>query len=370
MRYYDITIGSNQPAGGGNFSSNSLLHYTSHPSGPYAPPTPGALNVELDIYQFKGHIIGANSFIRIWGISPLDIGPASLFGGHPMVVQAGMGVGLPLANPSQAGLLVTGTAWQVFGNWQDVNLTLDIVAVLPTGVSPPTVPGLSPPIQNVVLHWPPNTQLSDAIKNALATAYPGYTVDINISGNLKKSSDGSHFASSWVDLSTQVHSDSIGIINNPDYYGVYITLEGTKFIVRDSGTGAASGNATAATKQILFQDMIGQPTWIKFNTIQFQTVMRSDIDVGDVVALPRAQFTSTPGGFVQGASSSSAFSDYRNASAFGGSFNVNNIHHVGNFRAPDGRQWCTVFEAVLIKANPPPGVTYAPTDISQPAGTA
>jgi len=330
-------------------------------------PNPGALNVEFDIYQYQGHIIGANSFIRVWGISVTDISQSAVFGGKPIVVQGGMGVGLPLANPSQSGILATGTAWQVFGNWVAAELTLDILLVPPTGDVTPTVQGLSPPIRNCVLNWPKNTQLSDAIKNALTTAYPSNTVDINVSQNLKQDSDEQHAASDWTDLSHYVNNASIRVLNNREYFGINITLQGSKFIVRDVGDGSAS--ASTATKQILFQDLIGQPTWIKFNQIQFQTPMRADIDINDVVSLPPSQFTSTFAGFDSG-SSTQTYSTYRNASAFGGTFRIWNVHHVGNHRAPDGRSWCTVFEAVLLKANTATGASYDVTDISTPAGTA
>ena len=137
MRYYDITIGSATPAGGGNSSSGSLLHYTSHPQGVHAPPYPGALNVELEIYQGVGHVPTGNSMVRVWGISIEDIGQGAVFGGQNVVVQGGMGVGLPLANPAQAGLLITGTAWQVFGNWQGTVMTLDVILIAGTNLAPP-----------------------------------------------------------------------------------------------------------------------------------------------------------------------------------------------------------------------------------------
>lgn len=375
MRYYSITVGSDQPANGNNQSSSSQLYYTSHPNGPYSPPNPGALQVDLDVYQWLGHIVGGqiSSFIRIWGISVQDIGQAATFCGKPIIVQGGMGKGLPLANPAQSGVLVRGTAWQVFGNWIDTELTLDILLTVPTGGTPPTVPGLSTPIKNVVLKWSKGTQLSDAIKEALTTAYPNNTVDIKISDKLKQEYDDPHYAADWIDLSRHVHQSSIRLVNSQQYFGVGITLQGNKFIVRDSGQGSA-GN-TPTTKRVLFQDMIGQPTWIKLNTIQFQTVMRADLDINDEVALPPTQFTSTFAGTAGGSGADNAslaktYADYRNASAFGGSFQIINIHHVGNSRAPDGRSWVSVFEAILKTANNAQGFSYNVADQTIPAGSA
>src|SRR5262249_10576948 len=121
MRFYDVQIGD----------TASGLHYTSHPRGPAFPPDPGALNIEMDI-QAVGKMPTYEAYLRIWGVGIDIIGQARNLNappggaGLPITVKGGMGKGLPLANPSQAGVLVKGTIFQAYGNWVGVNQTLDI----------------------------------------------------------------------------------------------------------------------------------------------------------------------------------------------------------------------------------------------------
>ena len=48
-------------------------------------------------------------------------------------VWAGMEKGLPLAEPSQAGLIMKGSNFQPFGNWTGTAMTLELVLVAAAG---------------------------------------------------------------------------------------------------------------------------------------------------------------------------------------------------------------------------------------------
>jgi hypothetical protein len=84
---------------------------------------------------------------------------------------------LPLANPAQAGLLVQGYIWQAFGNWIGTDQSIDLI--IAPGPPPPDINNLSVP-PNLTLNWQQGQSMSDAIKNALTTAYPGFTVNADL----------------------------------------------------------------------------------------------------------------------------------------------------------------------------------------------
>src|ERR1700722_18339267 len=122
MRYYRIEID------GGNLVFTSFDGTNS---------LPGALLVDLDIpVAALGNPTEAGAFVKIWGIPLATIGQAKNLNGKSIKVFGGFQKGLPLANPSQSGLLVQGYIWQCFGNWIGVDMSLDLYVV--AGPTPPT----------------------------------------------------------------------------------------------------------------------------------------------------------------------------------------------------------------------------------------
>jgi hypothetical protein len=100
-----------------------------------------------------------------------------------------MAKGLPLADPTQAGLLVQGTIQQAFGNWEGTNQTLDIIIIAGgQGASGPSIGNPDFP-GNYPFICPKGTPLANAIKNTLSTALPNLTQSINISPRLVMNSD-------------------------------------------------------------------------------------------------------------------------------------------------------------------------------------
>jgi hypothetical protein len=87
------------------------------------------------------------------------------------------------------------------------------------------------------------------------------------------------------------------------------------------------------------QDFVGQATWVSPTEIQFNTVMRADIAIGDQVIFPQQLNLLLANTF----SSNSAF---RNLSTFTGPFQVIQIVHTGSSRQPDAQSWITSFKAV------------------------
>jgi hypothetical protein len=292
---------------------------------------PNALNCEIDIVQAYDHLPKSGSFVRLWGIALQTLLNAKSFNNQPIQVFGGMQKGLPLANPAQQGLLVQGMIFPALGNWVGTDMTLDFYIAAPVGEGNPTKAA------NIVHNWQQGQPLSQAIKQSLTTAFPKFTPVINISPSLVLSYADTGFYQTIGQYATYIFNISKSIMNSSTYHGVQMSVQGKKIVVTD-GT-APAGNAI----QINFQDLIGQPIWTHTNTIQFKTVMRGDINLGDRVTLPKALATTTNfqgAGAVGGA----------NSNLIQGTFlvgaNGQGIRHTGNFRQPDWASWCTTFDCI------------------------
>jgi hypothetical protein len=103
--------------------------------------------------------------------------------------------------------------------------------------------------------------------------------------------------------------------------------------------------------QLAFQDLIGQPTWLSFGSIQFVCPMRVDLSVADVVAMPKGILgnPANPAGAPGAVTTTSASQpQIRQKSIFTGNFFITSVHHLGEFRNPASQAWVTVFEATTI----------------------
>jgi hypothetical protein len=319
MRYYDLTISSP--------TTNAVIRrFTSHPNGVQQPPDPGALNIEFDVLVSDyGVPLGSNaSVITIEGVALNDIYQAQQFAGMNLVLKGGMGKGLPLANPAQAGVLVFGTIFQAFGNWVGTDMTLDLVVV-------PSAFTLERP-GNFSVNWPAGLPLGVAIGQTLAIAHPEIKQNISVSPNLVLPNTEYGICSTLRQFSTLVKGLTAGYLS-PIYPGVSISIQGGQFFIYD-------GTQNTRTVPLQFTDFVGQPTWIDVNLMQVKAVMRADIQLGNTVTMPPG-LQNLPGIVTTSQQAQPSLNKYK--SAFQGSFNVNAVRHVGNFRASDGGQWCTIF---------------------------
>ena len=332
MRYYSIVI--TDPASGQVVHPTSMagldLRGTYDSVSSSGQPLANALNVEFDIpvAALAEPVGDSGAFVRIWGISLQEISQANDLNGKLISVYAGMGKGLPLATAAagQAGLLVSGYIFQALGNWVGTAMTLDLI--IQAGEGPNGLGELLNP-KNLVLNWKAGTQISDAIKSTLSSAFPKLKQDVAISSKLSLSYDQVGYFQTASQFAKLVKDASLAIVGGT-YQGVSIILTQDTFRVFD-GT-------TAKTTQIKFTDLIGQPTWIRSPLIQFSAVMRSDIHVGDTIKLPPSLATNTPQGLSQ----------FRDRSVFQGNFQVTQVRHIGNFRMPDGNAWVTNVDAAPV----------------------
>ncbi len=343
MRYYKIVV--SDPTG-----LKPTRTWTSlNSDGSY---NSGAQNIEFDIPIASYATPLSAAYVRIWGVSLADISQANNFNNFNIEVYGGMSKGLPLANPSQQGLLVQGTIIQAFGNWIGTTQTLDLM------IMPQAAP------TNITLNWPKGTELIPAIKQTLLTAFGGaYSVDTSgiyeQSGFVLTEDQIGYFdnIAQFASFIKQVSSSIKPVFNAtgnhyaPPYSGMDILLQGNVIKLIDN-----SGVSSATPIQIQFGDLIGQPTWIGLYQLQFNCVLRADLTMGTFITMPQVVFSTLP----------SSYSQYRQRSAFLGKFQIlgdnATIRHVGNFRQPDGQSWITTINCVQVAAQPPQLNLVAPSN--------
>jgi hypothetical protein len=241
------------------------------------------------------------------------------------VLKAGMQAGLPLANPKQAGLLVTGEVIQSYGNWQGVDMRLDLVIV-------PSSYTLNSP-GNLVLEWKAGQPLSQALQNTLSVAYPGVPQSVNLSDQLVLSNTEQHFCSTLQGMAQCLRDITQGYFLGPSYGGVRVTAQnGTIFVWDDT--------YEPPTIQLSFTDFVGQPTWIGPNTMVVKLVLRADLQLGTMLKMPQGVQNSP--GFVGTQPQQQFPSSDKYQTAFQGSFQITELRHIGAYRAPDGSSWVTI----------------------------
>lgn len=319
MRYYKVLVTSDN-------GQQLLLASSLDDAGRNAP---GALQIELDIVAFNYATPMGGSYVRLWGVPLKVISQATNLNYAGIQVFGGMSKGLPLANPAQQGLLAKGTIFPAFGNWVGLEQTLDLVLAPPLTATQSKTG--APP--NLVLNWTAGTKLSDALATALKAAYPTLKSTINISPNLVAPADQPATYDNLEQLSSFVKQRSQSIMNSPTYPGVNLTVSGDQITAYD-GTNSAS----AAVKNIEFNDLIGQPTWMGQFSLQFKCPMRGDLTVGQVIKMPPTITTQT----------AQASLLPRNNAAFQGKFLVQQIRHTGSLRQADATAWVTTVDAVQL----------------------
>lgn len=387
MRYYDLQIISVA-------TGETIRHWTSHPNGVMNAPDRGALNIEFDVIvapfaQASGNTGGGdfgNSLVRVWGIPLADIGQASNWsaptGGAPtykVVFSGGMGKGLPLANPAQAGLILQGYVWRAVGNWIGTDMTLDLFLMpLPVATQPSTgnanIPAL--PVNNFSFHWVAGQPLAAAINATLQTAYPGIPRQILINPGLVLDRDEAGIYLTLGEFNDFINRRSNAILGpgNPQYTGVQIAGQNGGIIVWDGSTAGANTAATGGTTapsfkaiNIAFTDLVGQPTWIGNGAVQVTCILRADIQLGYSITLPPSLATVSANAALN--SPAGVYSQAKWSSQFQGTFTVTQVRSVGNYKSPQGAAWVTTLQAITklgpaVAQSPAGNVTIESINIS------
>lgn len=290
---------------------------------------PNALNVELDISVVGAATPVGGAYVRVWGVGLKAISQSRDLWNKKITVRGGMAKGLPLANPAQAGVLASGLITKAFGNWIMTDQTLDIIFSASAATN--GTGGVNPkhPNNHLVLNWKKGQALGPALQQALTTAFPGVKIALNIAKNVVAPQDQPGFFANLQQLAFYVGRMSQQIVGG-SYQGVSIVHTGSQITVADQGQ---SGVGTLS-----YTDLVGQPTWIGPQTIQFKTIMRADLNVLDKITMPKTWINSSSEGAATAGTNMQAV-------AFQGQFQIVSMRHVGNFRQPSGDAWCTIFEA-------------------------
>jgi hypothetical protein len=317
MRFYDIQITDES----GNLVQidGFPMVFTSYKSG---VSIPGALNVEIDLPIFTEEIAASNGYVKIWGIGLSLINQASKLALKNIVIKAGMQKGLPLANlqtqasPSRNGIIFEGSILQAFGHWQGTEQTLDLVITNQLTAKP------------IVFNCAKSQSFSDAITKSIRDS--GLAVSCYVDANLKASEP---IIGTFPDLATfaqEIHRQSLRSMQTNGYPGV-------RAYRKENGYAFSDNSTPGDPVKIDFTDLVGQPTWLEYMIMQFKTVMRSDIHVGDTIAMPDKTIA-------LGAPKS--YTPDRDDIAYKGTAWVRSVRHVGAFRQPDANAWATIIEAI------------------------
>lgn len=289
----------------------------------------GGLLVEFDVPVTVFSLGLADSWIRIYGLPFVQLRTASELNGMVLELWGGEQVGLPLANPKQAGLLMQSRIIQAFGNREGVNSWLEMYVGQEVG-------RLDMPV-NLPFDWRKGQKLSDAIEATLKIGFPGSKPNIKIDDRLVMAHDEgdaghyqylSQFARHIEDYTRQT-------IKEPAYTGVKMFWNGSAINVLDSSQVDRS-----KAKKLDPIQFHGQPAIQTSGGIQIKTVMRGDFYINDVINIPQTPVTATPGAMTQ-----YPLIDRKNL-MFNGDFLINGLRHIGSSR---GYEWITIIDAQILK---------------------
>jgi hypothetical protein len=304
---------------------------------PDGSTNPAALNIEIDIEQMAMHIGDQRSYVRVYGLALKDVFSTN-FNKQNISVKVGMAPGLPLATAaaSQRGVVMKGSIWQAFGNWIGTDMTLDFVigAGGETGVS---VTGPQP----WPFNWKKDQKLSDAIKDSLKNSpLSKLEQKITVSDDRTASEDQQGYYVTATEFAQVVHRLTVGQRGQNDN-GVYLYNDGQKFVAADTSEVDQQGD----TKEISFQDLIGQVTWYEPFHLTCKMVMRGDLEVGGWVKFKDGAVVEVT------ANALPNLTPTRDRDTLGilkGRFFIERIHHWGNYRQPDAMSWNTTLGLLQI----------------------
>lgn len=309
-----------------------------------------AQRIEFDVSVTTGATPAGGAWVRVWGPTKEQIDQASDFNGAAIELYGGMQNGLPLATQTvdagQPGLLVQGTVFQAFANWQGTTQTLEFVIIpapLDAAINTDEARqaasvGAPPPPQNFSFTWAEGSSLVANVEAVLTQAYPGASIALSAADDIALLHDEHGVFGDIRTFSNYV----LGIsrdIKGPAYSGLNITATGTSsFLVFDNTK--VSGSVT----KVAIVDLIGQVTWLSAYTVTFVTVLRSDINIGDTVSFP-------PLAQAQAITTASSQSNARDKNTFNGNWQITEfVRHVGDSRTPDAQSWVSVYQAAAMDA--------------------
>lgn len=332
MRYYRIEIIDKD--------GNTPLDSAGNPIGPFdTSETPGrGLQIEFDALITGYDVVNAGTLIVISGLPITMLSQSVQLSGCQVNIYAGFSDGLPLANPSQQGMIISGQIYNKYANWIGTHQTMNLV------VNPSPLLNDVGQKRSITLDGKKGEALSDVLQRSLKLAFPDFDIYISISDKLVLAEDAPGVYPRLGQLAVAVRSHSCSAINTDDYTGVQMVMQNRAIRVFDNTTADGAGIP------ILPQELVGQPSWIGLASVSFKCPMRADLRCGDIVSLPQ-DIISGPGALLS-VNTERSLSMLRNTVNFTGNFLITSVRHVGDYLNPDSNNaWNTIYEAVALAKN-------------------
>ena len=345
-RYYDIKISSTFTEGSAGPASGTVSQgftYTSVVNGVFDP---NALLVEFDFFSYNYAESKDGATITIHGVGLPNITQAQKFTGRVVQVRAGMSGGLPLEDPTQKGLILSGQIVQSWANWVGTEMDLNLL-VFPSRFTYAT-PG------NFVFNWLPGVSLKDALAVTLGTAFAG--TGIGVVFNLSKTYT---LGRPVISQHGTLPELAALVLSNTQTPNANLVDSATGIVLSSGVTISTPVNNTiyvsdnlfsegGQEKQINYNDLIGQPTWVGNASMMLTTVMRGDIQVGSVLRMPQGPGLGGVGSVTLSGVGNAGLavqpSNINYQTAFQGLFSVTAVRHIGNSRDISPTAWVSVFE--------------------------
>lgn len=346
MRWYYIKFTPTEQAPNPNVSGFVLEYGSSVQTqtlfNPNGANLPGALEVEFnfEVSAFDQRI--PDGQIKIYNPPLPVLQNADKYRGMTVEVRAGFasynGVGLPLANVSQSGLIGYGKVSVSFANWVGGDMALNLV-ISPALQGIPSIaenPVSSAPYQFV---WKKDQKFEDAITATFKPLgydtitfaldpelkWPGY--QINISAN------------DIISFSNQLRRATADLVPTVYLNGVSLILQAPGVLVVSNTT-----KSPTTTIEIQPQDVVGQPTISytgEFIAVQSVHPLRADIRAGMGIVLNGVYPLFNP---------TSPFNNTKPLTLADKTLFVQKVRQVGKFRDNSYQGWVTVLDSGIIQS--------------------
>ena len=330
MRYYRLEITDSK--------GNPPLDSNGNQIGPFdTTETPGrGLHIVFDALIAGYDVISSGTMIAVYGLPISMLSQSVQLSGYQLNLFAGFSAGLPLANPHQQGLIISGQIYNPYANWEGTDQSLNLI------VNPSPLLNDKGQTFSITIDGKKGEKLSDVLQRSLTQAFPGFGIDIAISDKLVLVEDEIGVYNRVGQLASMIRSQSFAMINQDSYTGVQMVLQHQVIRVFDNtSANDNTGNMIAP------QELIGQPTWIGPVSVSFKCPMRADLRCGDAVELPQNIISGSTSLLSVNTERSSTTA--RNAVNFSGKFLITSVRHVGQYLSPDSSNaWVTIYEAVAL----------------------
>lgn len=265
--------------------------------------------------------------------------------GPRSISQSVLPVGYTSGNSSTTSLSLTNAqqiAGQLISDFSIGPATQQVGNTISSFIGGGNFSPLSAPL-NFIHNLLPNMPLSGAIQQTLSTVFPNAQLNLAISPILMLAYQDSGIYQSLEQYSGYINnlSQSILGIMGGAYPGVHISSNSNLVDIWD-------GSQSIGSSVIDYKDLIGQPTWLDFNTVSVKIVLRGGLRVGMDITLPATLYNFSGASSVLPSANSQ--NQQRSNVTLSGTYKIMKVLHVGDFRNPDGANWSTNIEAAVLSS--------------------